>query len=105
MNARLLPLLSLLAVLPLAAQVPDGPGGGLPAPAPAPGGAAAPAGGGAPPANGAPTGQPPGGNSKFLGGDAPSFDPGTEVFSWDGKHWNVANNRAFEARFEKYLNA
>jgi hypothetical protein len=105
MNARLLPLLSMLAALPLAAQVPDAPGTGLPAPAPAPGPAAAPAGGGAQPANGAPTGQPPGGNSKFLGGDAPSFDPGTEVFSWDGKHWNIANNRAFEARFEKYLNA
>ncbi len=94
MNARLL-LLSLAATLPLAAQVPDAPGTAAPAPAPAPG--AAPA--------AAPSGQPPGGNSKFLGGDAPSFDPGSEVFSWDGKHWNVANNRMFEARFEKYLNA
>jgi hypothetical protein len=100
MNARFLSLLSLLVVLPLAAQVPDAPGAAAPAPAPGAGGAPAPAQGGA-----APTGQPPGGNSKFLGGDAPSFDPGTEVFSWDGKHWNVANNRIFEARFEKYLNA
>jgi hypothetical protein len=100
MNARLLSLVSLLAVLPLGAQVPDAPGPAAPAPAPAPAAGGPPA-----PAGSAPTGQPPGSNSKFLGGDAPSFDPGSEVFSWDGKHWNVNNNRIFEARFEKYLNA
>ena len=33
------------------------------------------------------------------------FDPGSEVMTWDGKHWNVNNNRLFGARFEKYLNA
>lgn len=104
MNARFLPVLSLLAVLPLGAQVPDGPGVAAPPPAAAPAtGAPAPASGGSPAA--APTGQPPGSSSKFLGGDAPSFDPGTEVLSWDGKHWNISNNRIFEARFEKYLNA
>ncbi len=32
-------------------------------------------------------------------------DPGSEVFTWDGKNWNVNNNRMFQMRFEKYLNA
>lgn len=35
----------------------------------------------------------------------PFFDPGNDVMSWDGKKWNVNNNRIFRARFEKYLNA
>ncbi len=38
-------------------------------------------------------------------GDLPSFDPNTEVFSWNGKSWNINDNRLFNARFEKYLNA
>ena len=33
------------------------------------------------------------------------LDPGSEVMTWDGKHWNINNNRLFGARFEKYLNA
>ncbi len=33
------------------------------------------------------------------------FDPGSEMVSWDGHSWNINNNRIFEARFEKYLNA
>jgi hypothetical protein len=33
------------------------------------------------------------------------FNPGTEVLSWDGKNWNINNQRFFQARFEKYLNA
>lgn len=37
--------------------------------------------------------------------DLPSFDPGSEVLSFDGKLWNVNNNRLFRARFEKYLAA
>ncbi len=45
------------------------------------------------------------GSQSFLGKDMPSFDPGTEVFTWDGKNWNVNDNRLFQARFEKYLNA
>jgi hypothetical protein len=44
-------------------------------------------------------------SSSFLGKDAPAFDPGSELLSWDGKSWNVNNNRIFLARFEKYLNA
>lgn len=35
----------------------------------------------------------------------PFFDPSNEVLSWDGKKWNVNDNRIFRARFEKYLNA
>ncbi|MGC3991724.1 MAG: hypothetical protein QM796_18935 [Chthoniobacteraceae bacterium] len=41
----------------------------------------------------------------FLGNDVPFFDPGSELIAWDGKTWNINNNRLFEARFEKYLNA
>ncbi len=41
----------------------------------------------------------------FLGRDVPAFDPGSEILSWDGRSWNVNNNRLFQARFEKYLNA
>ncbi len=66
------------------AQVPD-------APAPAPS---------APPAAPAKPGE-----SKFLGKDVPAFDPGSELLTWDGKTWNVNNNRLFQARFEKYLSA
>ena len=44
-------------------------------------------------------------NGSFLGKDVPSFDPGSEIMTWDGKNWNVNNNRIFQARFEKYLNA
>lgn len=42
---------------------------------------------------------------KFLGGDVPIFDPSNEIVTWDGHSWNLNNNRLFEARFEKYLNA
>ena len=78
----------------LPAQVPDAPAPPLAAPAPAaPAPAAAPA---------APGGQPGGNN--FLGKDVPFLDPGSEVLSWDGKHWNINDNRIFSARFEKYLN-
>ena len=76
----------------LCAQVPDAPAPAAPGAAPA----AQPAGGGAA------GGKKPG---NFLGKDVPSFDPGSEVMTWDGKNWNVNNNRIFQARFEKYLNA
>ena len=78
------------------AQVPDA------APAPA---AAPAAGGGAPAAGGGAAAG--GGQSKGigLGKDVPMFDPGSEIMTWDGKSWNVNNNRIFQARFEKYLNA
>ncbi|PAW77209.1 MAG: hypothetical protein B9S32_11945 [Verrucomicrobia bacterium Tous-C9LFEB] len=67
-------------------------------------------GGGAAPASSAPasSGASSGGSSSkggMLGNDMPFFDPGNEVLSWDGKKWNVNDNRIFRARFEKYLNA
>ncbi|MEM6821805.1 MAG: hypothetical protein AAF558_07705 [Verrucomicrobiota bacterium] len=34
----------------------------------------------------------------------PSFDGSTDVASWNGRIWNVNNNRAFRSQFEKYLN-
>jgi hypothetical protein len=52
----------------------------------------------------APTAGAPSGGSDFFGRDAPSFDPANEMITWDGKTWNVNNNRLFEARLEKYLN-
>ena len=82
----------------LCAQVPDAPSA-----APAGGGGAAPAAQPAGNGGGGAGGGKKGGN--FLGKDVPSFDPGTETMSWDGKNWNVSNNRIFQARFEKYLNA
>jgi len=45
------------------------------------------------------------GESSFLGKDVPVFNPGTEIVQWDGQTWNINDNRFFEARFEKYLNA
>ncbi|MEO8353084.1 MAG: hypothetical protein ABI680_15240, partial [Chthoniobacteraceae bacterium] len=67
----------------------------------------------APPAAPAPAASPSSGsqtpgatpNSTFLGKDVMMFDPGSESFLWDGKTWNINNNRVFQARFEKYLNA
>lgn len=49
--------------------------------------------------------RPPQMNEGFIGRDIPAFDPGSEVASFDGKIWNINNNRFFRARFEKYLNA
>jgi len=89
-------LLGLIA-LPAMAQVADQPPA-RPAPAPAPSNTGGGKGGS-------------GGNnnansqSSFLGKDVPFFDPDNETVTWDGKSWNVTNNRVFQARFEKYLNA
>ncbi len=45
------------------------------------------------------------GDRPFLGTDIPIFDPASEQMTWDGKSWNVTDNRVMRARFEKYLNA
>ena len=80
------------------AQVPDAPGSGpapsrsQPAAAPASSASSAPA-----------QSSQPGGS--FLGKDVPVLNPGNEILTWDGKNWNVSNQRFFQARFEKYLNA
>jgi len=44
-------------------------------------------------------------NKPFLGTDIPMFDPESEMLQWDGRSWNITDNRVVRARFEKYLNA
>lgn len=83
------------------AQVPD-------APAPPPASAPAPGGGSSNTnsnnnSGGDSAARGPGNN--FLGKDVPVMESGGDILSWDGKHWNINNNRLFGARFEKYLNA
>lgn len=48
---------------------------------------------------------PPPAQKALLGGDFPALDPGSEVMTWDGKIWNIQDQRVYRARFEKYLNA
>lgn len=48
---------------------------------------------------------PPPAQKALLGGDLPALDPGSEVMTWDGKIWNIQDQRVYRARFEKYLNA
>lgn len=76
---------------------------------PAGGGGGAPSGGGTQPGNTTTIvnqgGNQPQGNQQMVGNDVPYFDPTTDVFSFDGKNFNVNDNRVFRARFEKYLNA
>jgi hypothetical protein len=88
---------AVLAAMPVPAQVPDQPV------APAPTAPPQPASGSAGPTSAGTksAGAQPG----FLGKDLPAFDPGSEILTWDGKNWNVNNNRLFAARFEKYLNS
>lgn len=45
------------------------------------------------------------GNQQVVGNDVPFLDPTTETFSFDGKTFNVNDNRIFRSRFEKYLSA
>jgi len=49
--------------------------------------------------------RPPQMNQGFLGRDVPVMDPGSDTSTFDGKLWNMKNNRLFRSRFEKYLNA
>ena len=62
------------------------------------------------PARGAPSSAPASGGqagspgSSPLGKDIPSFNPGTEIVSWNGKNWNINQNRLFQSQFERYLN-
>ncbi len=89
-------ILFFAALAPLRAQVPDAAPPVVPA---APGAPAAP---------NVPPGTDPSAiaaATSLLSKDVPFLDPGGEMLSWDGKHWNVNNNRIFGARFEKYLNA
>ncbi|MBV9126684.1 MAG: hypothetical protein JO117_01220 [Verrucomicrobia bacterium] len=80
------------------AQVPD-------APAPPPASAPAPGGGSSNNNNSGGDSAARGPGNNFLGKDVPVMESGGDILSWDGKHWNINNNRLFGARFEKYLNA
>jgi len=39
-----------------------------------------------------------------LGQDLPFVDMATGTVAWDGKLWNIDNNRLFRSQFERYLN-
>lgn len=43
------------------------------------------------------------GNSQSSGSPLPFLDQSNETVSWDGRMWNIGNNRVFRARLEKYL--
>lgn len=90
MKLRLLSLTCFLAASTSHAQVFDGSDSAAP--------------GSPAPTNTAPAAQPAAPKS-FLGNDVPFVDPGSEMAQWDGKMWNISNNRLFRARFEKYLAA
>ncbi len=97
MNANTPRILAALLAAGFAhAQVPDAPPA---APAAAPIGQSAPVGQSAPAQGGAKPSNSP------FGQEVPVLDPGSEVMTFNGKNWNVANNRVFQARFEKYLNS
>lgn len=99
---RFLLLLCVCALSGLQAQVPDSPAPARSQPAPAAAPASSASSDAAPASSGG--GARPAGSS-FLGKDLPVFNPGNEILTWDGKNWNVTNQRLFAARFEKYLNA
>ena len=44
--------------------------------------------------------RPPQMNQGFLGRDVPVMDPGSDNSTFDGKLWNMNNNRLFRSRFE-----
>lgn len=44
-------------------------------------------------------------STQTQGRDHPAYDPSQDVMTWDGKIWNVQDQRIFRARLEKYLNA
>ncbi|MDZ4402989.1 hypothetical protein [Prosthecobacter sp.] len=84
---RIILTLVLAGLSPVCAQVLPG----------APGGTAAP------PSNNTATGGEKKSDAQMLGGLAPAVDPGSENVSWDGKLWNISNNRVMRSRFEVYL--
>ncbi|HWL54493.1 MAG TPA: hypothetical protein VNQ90_18785 [Chthoniobacteraceae bacterium] len=83
----------LLTPLLLMAQVPDA--RQSPVTPPAPASTAAPA----------PAGDQGGGRQASMADSLPFFNPSTEMMTWNGQTWNINDNRLFQARFEKYLNA
>ena len=72
---------------------------------PSPGAASAsqPAPASSPPSGGSGAGAGGGGESSVFGGLVPHVDGGSETVTWDGKMWNMNNNRIARAKFEIYL--
>jgi len=104
MKRFLIPLALVTSGLALQAQVLDAPAAPSAANPAAPAGPASPASANSAinlPSPGGPTAPPKG----FLGSSVPIFDPSSELLTWDGRNWNINDNRLFQARFEKYLNA
>lgn len=49
---------------------------------------------------------PPKNSNPSIGGiEIPVFDPANDAVTWNGRLWQIDNNRVLRARFEKYLNA
>jgi hypothetical protein len=46
-----------------------------------------------------------GGNDPVMGNVVPMFNPGSGEVLYEGQLWNISNNPAFNARFQKYLNS
>jgi len=85
---------ALFATAAAFAQVPD---------QPAPAAPAAPA--TSTPAASSESGSTTGGSTSGSAENLPSINPSSELLTWNGKSWNINDNRVFQARFEKYLNA
>jgi hypothetical protein len=80
----------------LPAQVlPTAPAAPAPAPPVAPASSSASTGGG--------SRQSTGQQGGLFGGLVPHVDTGSETVSWDGRMWNITNNRFARAKFEIYL--
>ncbi len=45
------------------------------------------------------------GDDPVMGNVLPLFDPSSETVMFEGQMWDINDNRIFNARFEKYLNA
>lgn len=74
----------------------------LPSPGAAPAQQSAPSSGGGQSSSGGGGGNQSSQNSMF-GGALPHMDSGSETVTWDGKMWNLNNNRVARSKFEIYL--
>lgn len=96
MKKMLVQIGCLLAPITVFAQV-------LPAPMPAPasGGGSSSGSNGGGNSNGG--GAQSSSQNSMFGGALPHVDSGSETVTWDGKMWNVNNNRLMRSKFEIYL--
>ncbi len=97
---KLILIPGLLVLLPafLPAQVLPAPGSSPP-PSNSGGGGSSSGGGGGGGGNGGGQSQQGG----IFGGAVPHMDTGSETVTWDGKMWNLNNNRIARSKFEIYL--